>query len=235
MAGTVSKNWMTADLHDPNVLAAYIDGTLDQDERSIVVAHLAGCGACRAALAAYVKGTTEDGETGQGPRRAWIAAVRPRVWMPIAATIALVTVAGVLQRAQRRADQVPQAPPVVETPSAVPDPSSGVPPGVSTTPPSTADAPLPPRPSPPVDERTMRVRGAERRVGDKRFRLVAGEWIDAAYDPMDPRPVVAVTTPAERAVLLERLPALRPFADLGERVIVVHGGSVYKFGRTESP
>ena len=25
---------MTADLHDPNVLAAYIDGTLDQDERS---------------------------------------------------------------------------------------------------------------------------------------------------------------------------------------------------------
>ena len=81
----------------------------------------------------------------------------------------------------------------------------------------------------------MRVRGAERRVGDKRFRLVAGEWIDAAYDPMDARPVVAVTTPAERAVLLERLPALRPFADLGERVIVVHGGSVYKFGRTESP
>ena len=81
----------------------------------------------------------------------------------------------------------------------------------------------------------MRVRGAERRVGDKRFRLVAGEWIDAAYDPMDPRPVVAVTTPAERTALLERLPALRPFADLGERVIVVHGGSVYKFGRPESP
>ena len=109
MAGTVSKNWMTADLHDPNVLAAYIDGTLDQDERSAVVAHLAGCGACRAALAAYVKGTTEDGETAQGPRRAWTAAVRPRVWMPIAATIVLVTVAGVLQRAQRRADQVPPA------------------------------------------------------------------------------------------------------------------------------
>lgn len=75
----------------------------------------------------------------------------------------------------------------------------------------------------------MRLRGAERRVGDKRFRLVSGEWIDAAYDPFDVRPVVDVTTPAERAALLGRLPALRPFADLGKRVIVVHAGSVYRF------
>lgn len=231
----MSKNWMTADLHDPNLLAAYIDGTLDKDERSVVVSHLAGCGACRAALAEYVKAASEDAPTAKGPLRAWAAAGGPRVWLPIAATIAVVTVAGVLQQSQRRIDQAPPASPTVETPT-TPGTAAGSPSSPSTGPPPTVSTPPPPSPqSPRIDERTLRMRGTERRVGDKRFRLVSGEWIDADYDPLDLHPVVAVTTAAERTALLERLPALRPFAGLGERVIVVHAGSVYRFGKNDSP
>lgn len=230
----MSKSWMSADWHDPSALAAYIDGTLDKDERSAVVSHLARCGDCRVALAEYVKVTTGDAETALRAARPSAVTVWPRIWLPIAATIAVATVASVLQFSSRRTDPAPTASAVTETPlvpaaaaEPAPRPSTGLPPAVAMAP--TPSAALPPRRPSPVDEGMMRLRGAERRVGDKRFRLVSGEWIDAAYDPFDVRPVVDVTTPAERAALLGRLPALRPFADLGKRVIVVHAGSVYRF------
>lgn len=71
---------------------------------------------------------------------------------------------------------------------------------------------------------------AERIVEGKRFRLVAGEWIDESHDPLAARREIEVRSPEQRNALLQRIPALRAFAALGNRVIVVHEGTVYKFG-----
>jgi hypothetical protein len=44
-----------------------------------------------------------------------------------------------------------------------------------------------------------------------------------------------VSTPEERSALLARIPALVPYAALGERVRVVYEGTVYRFGLDPSP
>jgi Ca-activated chloride channel family protein len=66
-------------------------------------------------------------------------------------------------------------------------------------------------------------------VAGKTFRLVFGEWIDADFDGSALLPEVSVSTPEERSALLARIPALVPYAALGERVLVVHDGTVYRF------
>ena len=50
------------------------------------------------------------------------------------------------------------------------------------------------------------------------------------YDPLAGFPEVEVRSAGERAALLQRIPVLGQFAALGPRVIVVHDGTVYKFG-----
>jgi hypothetical protein len=87
----------------------------------------------------------------------------------------------------------------------------------------------------PTDERLLVLRGAQRRVAGKRFRLVSGEWIDADFDSAHFLPEVNVSSADERAALLARLPALTPYAALGERVLVVHEGTVYRFRLEPSP
>ena len=69
-----------------------------------------------------------------------------------------------------------------------------------------------------------------RTVGDKTFRFVASEWIDDTYDPLRGLPEVEIRSEAHRAAMLDEIPELRPFAALGARVIVVYGGTAYKFG-----
>ena len=71
---------------------------------------------------------------------------------------------------------------------------------------------------------------ARRTVEGKTFRFVASEWVDDTYDPLKGLPEVEVRSEAHRAAVLDQIPELRPFAALGARVIVVHRGTVYKFG-----
>jgi hypothetical protein len=59
--------------------------------------------------------------------------------------------------------------------------------------------------------------------------MVAGEWIDSAYDPEALLPSVDVASADARRDLLARIPALAPYAAIADRVIVVHEGIVYRF------
>jgi hypothetical protein len=235
----VSKSWMNADAHNLDLLAAYVEDTLDRSERSAVAAHLSECRDCRAVLAEYVKAAIAEGHT-PSRRRTWGGAPGPRVWLPIAATIAVATVASSVYITQRNNEAGPVAPSTHEGRPALPSEpvsrpdSPTVSPPASTVPPA-AGVPTVPRQQPRVDDDLMRLRGAERRVGDKRFKLVSGEWIDTAYDPFGALPIVEARTPVDRVALLERLPALRPFAALGERVTVVYDGTIYKFGGSDLP
>jgi hypothetical protein len=72
-------------------------------------------------------------------------------------------------------------------------------------------------------------------VAGKTFRLVFGEWVDADFDSAALLPELSVSTPEERSALLARIPALAPYAALGERVRVVHEGAVYRFGLDPPP
>jgi hypothetical protein len=73
-------------------------------------------------------------------------------------------------------------------------------------------------------------RGAAQRHADgKSFRLVAGEWVDMGFDSTAPLPTMLIKGPDARAALVQRLPALGPYAGLGDRVVVVFEGTVYRF------
>lgn len=62
------------------------------------------------------------------------------------------------------------------------------------------------------------------------FDLVAGEWIDRAFDPMAALPEVTVRSD-ERAKIFSDQPALTPFGALGSRFTVVYQGTVYRVVR----
>jgi hypothetical protein len=146
---------------------------------------------------------------------------RPAVWLPIAATLALATTAALIVS---RGDRAPLAP--SSAPAIAPQPSRppiAVPSQPSTPPPPAAV----PTPADPGSLATRR--GAVQRVNGKTFRMVAGEWIDSAYDPLGLLPVQEITGPEARAALLARVPVLAPYAALGPRVIVVNDGLVYQF------
>jgi hypothetical protein len=203
------------DVHDLNLLAAHLDGRLTERETASVVEHLAGCEPCRGALAAF-------------SRAAVAGAVRPSrslsaAWLPIAATLALATTAAVVSlRVGTPTPTPPAAAPVVprSAPSATPAPASG----------SRPEQPPPPAASTAPSERPSPTRAGTRRIGGKTFSLEAGVWIDSAYDPLALLPADDAATPPARAALLARVPALARFAALGENVIVVHGGAVYRLG-----
>lgn len=155
------------------------------------------------------------------------ARIRQRVpyWLPIAATIVLGTVAFVLVARRPDAPGTASAP-VSSFSSSAQSPTPA--PTASSTPTS---APQPPAarsrgvlPVPPV-----RRSGGTRRVAGKTFRLEAGEWVDAAFDAGALLPEMRLTTAFERRALLARVPALRTYAALGDRVTVLHRGTVYRF------
>jgi hypothetical protein len=214
--------------HDLNLLAAYMEDRLDPSERARFVSHLASCNECRSTLAVYARGARSAPElfdAGNGP--AWFR--QTRVWLPAAATVLLTTaIVGGLRIARP-----PEAAPPAASSSA-PAPRSGA----AASPPASAGSDrsaafrsgTPAIPAPSATEDLLRRRSGERLVAGKTLRLVAGEWIDVAYDPLAALPEVDVRTPADRKALLDRLPALRPFAVLGPRVVVVHEGTVYRFG-----
>jgi hypothetical protein len=199
--------------HEPdlNRLAALVEARLPAGERQRLLTHLADCRACRDIVAVL----TEELRPAS-PVTRW---TRPAVWLPIAATLAIASGAAFLVSTIERS--VPPQPPPSSTGIDRPSPPPAVTPPVVTP-------PAPPAPVKPEDVTTRR--SGTRLVGPKTFRLVAGEWIDAAYDPAALLPVVDVTSADARRELLARIPALKPYAALGERVTVVHEGSVYRFG-----
>lgn len=234
----LSKEQMGAPHPDLNALAACVDGRLPEAERAALAAHLAGCSECRAIVATLAReSASADVQTGAGPSPA-----RPRFlsvgWLPIAATLALAATATLIVRQLDRkppAEAGPATPaPVTPEPVPAPAPSGDAPP---TTPvPGPQPSPADPRrgatkgPSTSTKSPDTR-RGGVRTVNGKTFRLVAGEWVDSAYDPVDLLPVREAAGPDARRALLEQLPALAPYAALGTDVTVVHDAAVYKFRR----
>jgi hypothetical protein len=72
-------------------------------------------------------------------------------------------------------------------------------------------------------------RSAGRAVAGKTFRMTGGEWIDTSFDLSTALPTVIVRGGEERSVLLQRIPELAPYAELGDRVTVVWQDTVYRF------
>jgi hypothetical protein len=217
---------MAGSPHDLNLLAAFAEDRLDETERQQLVAHLAGCAECRATLAAYARASVPAQPR---PAGATDTSASWRSWMSVAAMLAILTIGGIVALLNRDA---------IVPPAAVdPNPGSQAPavgpPGTTPAPTRPGQgretAPAPTDPVPPGGTPTLR-RGSERIVGGKTFTLVAGEWIDRSYDRFALLPLVDAPTPAERDKLLARVPALRPFAALGPRVLAVHEGTVYRIG-----
>ena len=211
---------------DLNAIAAFIDNRLDQEERAAVVQHLAACVECRQTLAAFSRGQAAPAITPAGAsvarqlRGHWI-------WLPVAASLAVATTVGLLVlRNEQGVDLLIPAPhrPQIDKPLAPPA-SPTVPPKSETVGETPKTPPERPRQS--TDDLTTR-RSGVRRLGDKTFSLVAGEWVDSAYDPLGLLPVENVL-PDAREALLDRLPGLKPYAALGPRVVVVYRGVVYRF------
>lgn len=206
--------------HDPGLLAAYVEGRLDDEERRALTVHLGACADCRQALAMLARGAADLSLAAKGR-----PAVSP-VWLALAATVILATFA------VRRLDG-PIAGGVEEGPA-----SAGGSVAFST---ATPPAPHPaiveasPRGSVPADDPMLDPgllvkRGAvQRHAGGKSFRLLAGEWVDTGFDSTASLPTMLIQGPDERAAVVQRLPALGPYAALGDRVVVVFEGTVYRF------
>lgn len=79
------------------------------------------------------------------------------------------------------------------------------------------------------EEDLLKKRGAGRIIAGRTFQMSGGEWVDSAYDPSRAMPSVAVRGSAARSALLARIPELAPFTELGDRVVVVWNGTVYRF------
>ncbi len=210
--------------HDPGLLAASLEGRLDPREREVLNAHLVGCAECREALALLARAA----QNGLIPRP--MPVVRPGFalhrWLPLAAAAALVFAVATVTRLNW-----------VGTPEEETRPSP-TPPGASISPPPPPSEMAPsPASSPgaamprvdPLDPGLLVTRGAGRRVAGKTFRLAAGEWTDVSFDAAAGLPITEVNGPDQRSALLSRLPALAPYAALGERVLVVLDGTVYRF------
>jgi anti-sigma factor RsiW len=214
MVMALSNEAMKPPHADLNALAAFIEQRLPVDERLAVTSHLADCAECRATVATYARAATTSSTS------------RIPVWMPAAAALILVTTVGLLVW-QSESPLVRDAkPPVTRSGADVvlpepPSPDTPVPMARSAEPPSTQT----PQSIPNLSLR----RGGQRVVEGKTFRLVAGEWIDTAYDPLAALPIREAVGPDARRSLLTAVPALAKYVDLGPKVLVVYEGTVYRF------
>ncbi len=73
-----------------------------------------------------------------------------------------------------------------------------------------------------------------RKVGGKTFYLREGVWTDAEFDPAAKLPETVLTFGADAYFdAVKREPKLADFFALGERVVVVYKGRVYRVGATQ--
>jgi hypothetical protein len=207
--------------HEPelNDLAALAEGRLTGADRDRTLAHVAECRECRDVLALLARRASAPSSA------AWWQ--RPAVWMPVAAMLAVASVAVLLVRGPGGATLSDGGPPDSGSTRPAGDRALPAPPA-NPAPPVAPDA-TPTPPPPPASDDLLRRRSSTRQVDGKAFQLVAGEWIDSSYDPAALLPVVEINTPSARRELLTRVPALEPFAALGDRVIVVFQENVYRF------
>jgi hypothetical protein len=189
--------------HEPdlNRLAALAEGALDAVAAEQLRSHLSDCRPCRETAALMARALT-----GETPRRRSLPPAAG--WLALAATLVLATVVGVKVS---RVETIP-------VPAAAPSPAPVVAPPVEATP---LPAPLAVAPE-------VKRGGGERTIGGKTFRLVAGEWIDSAYDATAGLAIVEATGPEARRQLLTEHPALAPYLALGDRMLVVLDGTVYR-------
>lgn len=198
--------------HDLNLLAGLLDGRLEPDERRLAEKHLLECADCRRTLATW-SAAAETRATGRAPWATWLAAAAVLAmagWLGYRVTSTQIPAPILLPAptAGPRGGSVPAAPSTESVPSAQASPAAAA-----------------PAPHESLDAR----RGGTKRIGDKTFRLEAGAWIDRAYDPVEGLPVVEVHGPGQARDLLARVPALAPYARIGDRVTVVLDGKVYRF------
>src|SRR5262245_3393521 len=203
--------------HEPdlNRLAAFAEGRLDAQARQELTAHLADCRQCREIVALLARA-----EPAAPARTTWWTG--PMTWMPIAATLVIASIAVLLLNRPRDVAPTPPTGPDLTLPpdaGTAPAPGAGSPSGAS---PGTSQS---------AGDLSTRRTGGTRDVGSKTFRLVAGDWVDTAYDPNAVLPVVEASGADRRRELLERIPALTPYADIADRVTVVYEGTVYRISR----
>ncbi len=195
--------------HEPdlNLLAAHFEGALSSRESADLAAHLAACRACRTTAALMSRAFPRD-----SVRRPGTPVVG---WLALAATLVLATIVGIrIAREPSLRVPAPEPGPVPTAPAENPSPPAAA---------SAAPA------APAVEPRDVK-RGGDRRVAGKAFRLVAGEWVDRSFDPTSALPIVEVPDPQSRDAVLAEQPNLAPYVGLGDRVLVVFHGTVYRFG-----
>jgi len=199
---------------DFDALAAYLEGTLDPRERERVEEHLSQCRECRSALATFARAR-------EAPRPS-----RAASWLAAAAVLALAAALGVRVASRTSRPPGPAASPVPMPEAASP---AEAPPDTGVTPPPEAPARPAPAAGEPARESLETRRSGHATVGGKTFDLVAGLWTDRDFDPNADLPTVTVSTSPDRKALFDRIPELASYARLGDRVLVVHGGTVYRF------
>jgi len=210
--------------HDLNALAAHLEGRLEGEERQRTIDHLSRCLQCRetAALLSRAQSALAEESAAPFPRRGRVTA--PRSWWLGVAAAAVVGTAVAFRVVSTPA---PDGGPRMSPPASIAkpaDPPTPAPAEVARTPPPTA-----PASRSVIDESLLARRGGLRRVAGKSFRSVAGEWVDVSYEATAGLPEVDVAGPDQRRGILSRLPALAPYFALGDRVVVVFEGTVYRW------
>src|SRR5439155_12543825 len=155
--------------------------------------HVSRCVNCRETVAALVR---EGSTAGAGSRSIMR---RPAASLALAAAVLLAI--GLTARFRPLRVEPPQS-------AAISAPRSISAPATTDVPTSTPAATSPRPPAVPTSEGLLARRSGQRIVGGKTFHLVAGEWIDAAYDRMVGLQVLEVSTEADRSALPVRMPAL---------------------------
>jgi hypothetical protein len=209
--------------HDLNALAAHLEGRLEGEERQKTIDHLSRCLQCRetAALLSRAQPALAEGSAAPFVRRGKVTAARSW-WLGLAAAAVVGTTVAV----RVVSTPAPDAGPRMSPPASIAkpaEPPTPAPAEVGRTPPPTA-----PAGRSVIDEGLLARRGGVRRVAGKSFRPVGGEWVDVSYEPTAGLPEVDIAGPDQRRGILSRLPALAPYFALGDRVVVVFEGTVYR-------
>lgn len=199
---------------DFDALGALLDGSLEPEERARVEEHLSQCRECRATVALFARARAV-------PRRP----ARAVPWLAAAAGILLATAVGVRIASKASSSPPPESPPAEGPPAT----SGSHPPAATESIPSPEPAAVAPSVAPAPEERLEVRRSGHKKVGEKTFQLIAGEWVDRDYDPDGDLETVTVVGADRRRELLSRVPALARFAAVGDRVVVVWEGKAYRF------
>ena len=207
--------------HDLNALAAHLEGRLEGEERQRTIDHLSRCLQCRETAALLSRARPALAEESGEPSVHRARVTTARTWWLGLAAAAVVGTTVAVRVVSTPAPSSPHREPASISKAA--DPPAPPPAEVAPTPPPSAQASRPV-----LDEGLLARRSGVKRVEGKAFRPVGGEWVDMSYEQAAGLPEVDIAGPDERRRILSRLPALAPYFALGDRVVVVFEGTVYR-------